>query len=63
VGYLSKSFVGSILELILLREFLENKVETLAIYKPIKSMYNYRYFEKGDYPRYSSREGFTVQLK
>ena len=33
--YLCKSFVGSILELTLLREFLENKVETIAIYKLI----------------------------
>ena len=35
-GYLSKSFVGSILYFIIIRVFLENKVETLTIYKLIK---------------------------
>ena len=44
--------MGLILELILLREFLENKIETLAIYKLIKLLYNYRYFEREDYSKY-----------
>ena len=43
--------------------FLENEVETLAIYKLIKSVYNNRYFEKGDYPKYSSREELTAHLR
>ena len=43
--------------------FLENKVETLSTYKLIKSMYNDRYFERGDYPKYLSREGLTSQLR
>ena len=34
--------MGSIL-LIILREFLENKVEALTIYKLIKSAYNYMF--------------------
>ena len=61
--YLCKSFVGSILELTLLRDFLENKVETIAIYKLIKSAYNYRYFEKGNCPKYSNKERLAAYLR
>ena len=60
---LSKSFVGSILELILWRKFLKNNVENLAIFMLIKSIYNHRYFERGDYPKYSSRKKMTADLR
>ena len=43
--------------------FLENKVETLAIHRLIKLAYNYRYFEKGNYSKYSSRERLTTYLR
>ena len=43
-------------------EFLENEVETLAIYKFIKSTYMERYFEREDYPKDWSREGLTIPL-
>ena len=64
-GYLSKivyevNFINNVS-----KGFLENKVETLAIYiyMLIMSMYMKKYFERGDYPNYFSREGLTVQLR
>jgi len=44
--YLSKSLCGVNFIINITKGFLENKVETLTIYKLIKSAYNDRYFEK-----------------
>ena len=52
--------MGSIFKINISKGFLENKVETLAIYKLIISTYMKRYFERGDYRNYSNREGLTT---
>ena len=52
--------MGSFFIINISKGFLENKVETLVIYKLIMSSYMKRYFEKGDYRNYSSREGLTA---
>ena len=55
--------MGSFFIINISKGFLENKVETLAIYKLIMSMYMKRYFERGDYWNYFSREGLIAQLQ
>ena len=47
-----------------MREFLENKVETLAIYINLSCQRTWGdILERGDYSNYSSRECLTAQLR
>ena len=58
--YLSKSLCGVNFIIDITKGFLENKVETLVIYKLIKSAYNNRYFERGDYSKYVEKDWLYI---